>query len=87
MKKFYELLVGNILFFLILIVLIVMVAGCSKTIKTSKNELKSSPPNFEAIADVLGCMFAPDTCKRESNDDQEEITKELDELDKEQKQL
>ncbi len=85
MKKFYELLVGNILFFLILIVLIVMVAGCSKTIKTSNNELKSSPPNFEAIADVLGCMFDPDTCKRESNDDQEEITKELDELDKEQK--
>jgi|TARA_B100001057_G_scaffold80175_1_gene75368 hypothetical protein len=84
MKHFYQLLVSNILFFLILAVLTVMLVGCSKTIKATDNELKSSPPNFQAIADVLGCMFAPGSCSNEANDDQEEITKELDELDKEQ---
>ncbi len=85
MKKFYELLVSNMIFFLILIVLIVMVTGCAKTIKEHTSKTSNGPTDFQAIADVLGCMFAPETCPKENNNDQEEITKELDELDNETK--
>jgi len=81
MKNFYKLLVSNILFFMILIVIAIILSGCSK--KYVNKELSSGPPNYGAIADVLGCMFAPDTCpKKDKNTeaDTEQDNKDWDEV-------
>jgi hypothetical protein len=40
---------------------------------------------MQSIADILGCMFAPHECKKikEEEQQQEEITKGFEEVDKE----
>ena len=42
---------------------------------------------MQSIADILGCMFAPQECQKikEEEKQQEEITEEFDKLDKETK--
>tara|TARA_B100001057_G_scaffold96558_1_gene93181 strand:- start:1925 stop:2161 length:237 start_codon:yes stop_codon:yes gene_type:complete len=77
MKNFYKLLVSNILFFMILIVIAIMLSGCSK--KYAEKELSKGG----AIANVLGCMFAPDTCPKKDKSTEantEEDNKEWDEV-------
>ena len=77
MKNFYKLLVSNILFFMILIVIAIILSGCGQKeycIANCENyvekDLSSGPPNYGAIADVLGCMFAP------SSEECEELRKQ-----------
>ena len=80
MKNFYKLLVSNILFFMILIVIAIILSGCGQKeycIANCENyvekDLSSGPPNYGAIADVLGCMFAPDTCPKKDRDTEADI--------------
>ena len=83
MKNSYQFIVSNILFLMILIVILITVTGCSKTLKSANNELGSGVPNYGAIADVLGCMFAPDTCPTKDEDTEantEQDNKDWDEV-------
>ena len=71
------------------ILMLFILASCA----AKENKIEKSVPSASifdgSISKVLGCIFAPHECKKiekeESLKQQEQITKELDELDKESK--
>jgi len=71
------------------ILILLILASCV----AKETKLEKSTPSISvfdgSISKVLGCIFAPQECERidkeESLKQQEQITKELDELDKESK--
>lgn len=49
---------------LTLILMIVLLAGCSATGTVSPS--RQGPADFDAMGQLLGCMFAPNTCPKNS---------------------
>jgi len=49
---------------LTLILMIVLLAGCSATGTVSPS--RQGPADFDAMGKLLGCMFAPNTCPKNS---------------------
>ena len=75
-----------IILILFIILLFAGLNGCAN--KTAKVETADNEPTIgkmQSIADILGCMFAPHECKKikEEEQQQEEITKGFEEVDKE----
>jgi uncharacterized protein YceK len=52
---------------LTLILMIVLLAGCSATGSVSPS--RQGPADFNAMGQLLGCMFAPNTCPKNSQPD------------------
>ena len=77
-----------IILILFIILLFAGLNGCAnKTAKIKTADNESSISRMQSIADILGCMFAPQECQKikEEEKQQEEITEEFDKLDKETK--
>lgn len=71
---------------LFIILLFAGLNGCAnKTAKVKTADSESSISRMQSIADVLGCMFAPNECEKikEEEQQQEEITEGFEEVDKE----
>ena len=77
-----------IILILFIILLFAGLNGCAnKTAKVKTVDNEPSIGRMQSIADILGCMFAPQECQKikEEEKQQEEITEEFDKLDKETK--
>lgn len=77
-----------IILILFIILLFAGLNGCAnKTAKIKTADNGPSISRMQSIADILGCMFAPQECQKikEEEKQQEEITEEFDKLDKETK--
>ncbi len=77
-----------IILILFIILLFAGLNGCAnKTAKIKTADNEPSISRMQSIADILGCMFAPQECQKikEEEKQQEEITEEFDKLDKETK--
>ena len=77
-----------IILILFIILLFAGLNGCvNKTAKIKTADNEPSISRMQSIADILGCMFAPQECQKikEEEKQQEEITEEFDKLDKETK--
>ena len=72
-----------IILILFIILLFAGLNGCAnKTAKIKTADNEPSIGRMQSIADILGCMFAPDTCpkKEKSEEIDEESDKEWDEV-------
>ena len=67
---------------LALILVLISLSGCA-----SKPQTKTNPSVYDgSIGMMLGCIFAPNTCKDiKKKTNQDELTKEWEEVDKAQK--
>ena len=67
---------------LALILVLISLSGCA-----SKPQTKTNPSVYDgSIGMMLGCIFAPNTCKDiKKKANQDELTKECEEVDKAQK--
>ena len=77
-----------IILILFIILLFAGLNGCAnKTAKVKTVDNEPSIGRMQSIADILGCMFAPQECQKikEEEKQQDEITEEFDKLDKETK--
>ena len=75
-----------IILILFIILLFAGLNGCAnKTAKVKTVDNEPSIGKMQSIADILGCMFAPHECQKikEEEQQQEEITKGFEEVDKE----
>tara|TARA_B100000989_G_scaffold120888_1_gene89164 strand:- start:5044 stop:5310 length:267 start_codon:yes stop_codon:yes gene_type:complete len=75
-----------VILILFIILLFAGLNGCAnKTSEIRTADSGSSISKMQSIADVLGCMFAPNECKKikEEEQQQEEITEGFEEVDKE----
>ena len=71
---------------ILLILLLIGIAACTKPQEKKSGVLGPVIHNAEAFGKALGCMAAPTTCKKSKEQidkEQKEITKDFQEIDKE----
>lgn len=72
-----------IILILLLILIGIGMSGCANPNPKAKSESDSSVYASDSIGIVLGCVFDPANCKKYKKEaDQNQITKEFDEVDK-----
>lgn len=81
MKKIIE----KYLYVLVIVICIFILVGCSGTGKPKPSRTLDPIANAKELGVTLGCVFAPNTCKSETEikREQDEITKEFDKMDAE----
>ena len=71
---------------ILLIILLIGLAACAKPQEKKSGVFGPVIHNAEAFGKALGCMAAPSTCKKSQeqiDQEQKEITKDFQEIDKE----